>query len=63
MQHVQYYLATWHLFCLCELDDHHFTFMRAVDYFMNDPGKTLNELYLVSSLIPTKWPLDFKGCR
>ena len=54
MQHVQYYLATWHLFCLCELGDHNFTFMRAVDYSMNDPGKTLNGLCLVTSLIPTK---------
>ena len=69
MQHVQHYLATWHLFCLCKLDDNNFTFMRAVDYFMIDPGKTLNGSCLVASLIPTPPPpkkmarLDFKGCR
>ena len=37
-----------------ELDDHNFTFMRAGDYSMNDPGKTLNGLCLVTSSIPTK---------
>ena len=60
MQHVQHYLTTCHLFCLCELDDHNFTFMRAVDYFMNDPGKTLNGSCLVASLIPTLQKMAFR---
>ena len=58
-------LAKWHIFCSCELHNHNYTFMRAVDYFMNDLlyyklivhakiGNTLNETCLVTSLIPTR---------